>query len=480
MWLSPTRGASCSTTRTGLLVAFGGFVVTFIQQAFSLGADTDYEGTSARVRAGAELSANNIWSLTFAILIASVGLNVNSTAVIIGAMLISPLMGPIVGTGLALGTDDIALLRQSLRNLLLATVVALIASTLYFLISPLSDAQSELLARTKPTLYDVLIALFGGAAGIVAASRKTASPNVVSGVAIATALMPPLCTAGFGLAHGDLSFFLGALHLYLINALFICLATLGFVRALRFPRTRDPQAPPSRRVHTAIAVLTALLVVPSIYTGWRIIQETRFQRSARRFVTEQVLGSERTMLSSDLHYGSDSSMITTTVLGPLISPAGIDSLRGQLARYGLTRTALVVRQPLQQPSTLEGLREQLRQSLVQDVATRVTASGLAANQQTQLLTAQLDALRAAQFPTEQVFEELATIEPTLVSLALGHQASRAAAIDSARGTAVTVSALATWRTIPSRAAQQRVRAFLGLRLHVDSIAVTHALAASAR
>jgi hypothetical protein len=135
---------------------------------------------------------------------------------------------------------------------------------------------------------------------------------------------------------------------------------------------------------------------------------------------------------------------------------------------------------LQQPSTLEGLREQLRQSLVQDVATRVTASGLAANQQTQLLTAQLDALRAAQFPTEQVFEELATIEPMLVSLALGHQASRAAAIDSARGTAVTVSALATWRTFPSRAAQQRVRAFLGLRLHVDSIAVTHALAASAR
>ena len=172
-----------------------GMLQSFIHQLVSLRADTDYDGTVAQVRAGADLSASNIWSLAFAILIASVGLNVNSTAVIIGAMLISPLMGPIVGTGLALGTDDIQLLRRSLRNLAVSTTVALIVSTVYFFISPLADAQSELLARTRPTLYDVLIALFGGAAGIVAASRRTGGGNVVPGVAIATALMPPLCTA---------------------------------------------------------------------------------------------------------------------------------------------------------------------------------------------------------------------------------------------------------------------------------------------
>jgi len=197
-----------------------------ILQLFSLKPETDHDGTIQQVRSDAEFRSGNIWALVFAILIASVGLNVNSTAVIIGAMLISPLMGPIMGAGFGLATNDFTLLRRSLRNLLLATTVALVTSTLYFWISPLADAQSELLARTRPTLYDVLIALFGGGAGVVAVSRKGYKGNVVPGVAIATALMPPLCTAGFGIAQGNVWFFLGALHLYLINALFICLSTL--------------------------------------------------------------------------------------------------------------------------------------------------------------------------------------------------------------------------------------------------------------
>ncbi len=452
-------------------------MVSFLRGALSLRADTDYEGTTARVRADAELSASNIWSLTFAILIASVGLNVNSTAVVIGAMLISPLMGPIVGMGMALGTDDVPLLRRSLRNLTLATVVALAASTLYFFISPLSDAQSELLARTRPTLYDVLIALFGGGAGIVAASRRTAQQNVVSGVAIATALMPPLCTAGFGLAHGDLPFFLGAMHLFLINALFICLATIVFVRALRFTRASDPELPQNRRVHTAIALLTAALVLPSIYTGWNVVQETRFQHDARRFMTERVRRVDRTVLNADLHFDRDSSSISATVLGPLISPFALDSLRKELSSYGLRRTKLILRQPLQQPATLEGLREQLRQSLAQDVTTRANASGAAASAQTQLLTAQLEAMRAAQFPTAQIFQELVALEPTLTSLGLGRQATRA---DSLRGSEGTVMALATWMKLPSTAVQARVRTFLASRLHTESLTVTHVLAPRAR
>jgi len=394
-------------------------MASFLRPALSLRAGTDYERTIANVRADVELSASKIWSLTFAILIASVGLNVDSTAVIIGAMLVSPLMGPIVGMGLALGTDD----------------VALIASTSHFFISPLADALSELLSRTKPTLYDVLIALFGGGAGI------------------------------------------GAMHLFLINALFVCLSTRAFVRALRFTRVSDPQSPQNRRVHTAIALLTAALVVPSIYTGWNIVQETRFQRSARGFITERVRTPDRAVLSSDLQFDLDSSTITATVLGPLIPPDALDSLCNQLVRYGLQRARLVVLQPLQQPATLEALREQLRQSLSRDVTARAAASGAAASQQTQLLTVQLNAMRAAQFPTAQVFRELSSLEPALTSLGLGRRATR---VDSLSGSEGAVMVLATWTKLPSTAVQQRVRAFLTSRLHTDSLTVTHVLTGPVR
>lgn len=160
----------------------------------------------------------NAWILACAIVVASVGLNVNSTAVIIGAMLISPLMGPIVGAGFALGTFDFPLLKKSLKNLLIATLISLVVSFIYFLLSPFKEAQSELLARTSPNIYDVMIAIFGGLVGVIAITRVDKG-NPIPGVAIATALMPPLCTAGYGLAIGNFSFFAGALFLYLYNKL---------------------------------------------------------------------------------------------------------------------------------------------------------------------------------------------------------------------------------------------------------------------
>lgn len=176
----------------------------------------------------------NLWILACAIVVASVGLNVNSTAVIIGAMLISPLMGPIVGAGFALGTYDFVILKKSAKNLLIATVVSLLVSTIYFFISPFKDAQSELLARTSPNIYDVLIAFFGGLVGVIATTRAEKG-NPIPGVAIATALMPPLCTAGYGLAMGNYTYFLGALYLYTINCFFICLATFAIVKYLQYP-----------------------------------------------------------------------------------------------------------------------------------------------------------------------------------------------------------------------------------------------------
>ena len=207
----------------------------FIRDRFNLETDkADELETIEYIRKNVEFKGPNLWILIFAIFIASIGLNVNSTAVIIGAMLISPLMGPILGIGTGAAINDLDLLKKAFNNLAIATLFGVATSTIYFSISPLSDAQSELLARTNPTIWDVLIAFFGGLAGIVAGSRKEKS-NAVPGVAIATALMPPLCTAGYGLATGNLYYFLGAFYLYFINGVFISVATYLIVRLLRYP-----------------------------------------------------------------------------------------------------------------------------------------------------------------------------------------------------------------------------------------------------
>ena len=176
------------------------------------------------VRSSISFRGSNVWILACAIVVASIGLNVNSTAVVIGAMLISPLMGPIIGAGFGLGMYDFELVKKSLKNLLIATLVGLFVSTMYFFLSPFKETQTELLSRTSPNIYDVLIAFFGGLVGVIAITRVEKG-NPIPGVAIATALMPPLCTAGYGMAIGNLKFFFGALFLYNINCVFICIST---------------------------------------------------------------------------------------------------------------------------------------------------------------------------------------------------------------------------------------------------------------
>ena len=214
---------------------FWRWLVSKFRELANIREDTDVQATIDSIKKSVEFRGPNVWMLAFAIIVASVGLNVNSTAVIIGAMLISPLMGPINGIGLAVGTMDLAMFRHSVKNLGVMVLISLLASTTYFLITPLSDAQSELLARTTPTIYDVFIAFFGGAAGILALSRKAQAITTISGVAIATALMPPLCTAGFGLASAQWSYFFGAFYLFFINSFFIATATFLMVRYLHFP-----------------------------------------------------------------------------------------------------------------------------------------------------------------------------------------------------------------------------------------------------
>jgi uncharacterized hydrophobic protein (TIGR00271 family) len=241
----------------------------------------DYETIDQSIKTGIIFKGTNLWILVFAIFIASIGLNMNSTAVIIGAMLISPLMGPINGMGYSIAIYDFALFRLALKNFAFAVGASLLASTLYFTITPLSTAHSELLARTTPTIYDVLIALVGGLAGMVATSSRHKG-NVIIGVAIATALMPPLCTAGYGLATGQLRYFFGAFYLFTINTVFIGISATVTSRLLKFPFRSIVDVRQKTRVNRWVLAVIFITTIPSVYLGYELVQNERFQEKAER------------------------------------------------------------------------------------------------------------------------------------------------------------------------------------------------------
>ena len=258
----------------------------FIQRHIFIYDELDTAGAAQRIKSSIWFRGTNVWILAFSIVIASVGLNVNSTAVIIGAMLVSPLMGPIIGAGLALGTNDLDLLKAAGRNLLVMVLISLAASTLFFIVSPLALVNpTELEARTSPTIYDVLIALFGGLAGILENSRKERG-TVLSGVAIATALMPPLCTAGYGLAHWQLHFFFGALYLFIINSVFIALATYIMVKYLRFETVAGLDVAGAKRRRNVISAVLVIVLVPSIWTAIELIGDNNYERNVQLMMEE--------------------------------------------------------------------------------------------------------------------------------------------------------------------------------------------------
>ncbi len=236
------------------------------------------------IRKGIIFKGTNLWVLMFAIIVASVGLNMNSTAVIIGAMLISPLMGPINGMGYSIATYNFDLFRQSLKNFNFAVIASLFASTVYFALSPISTAHSELLARTSPTIYDVLIALFGGLAGIVAISSRLKG-NVIPGVAIATALMPPLCTAGYGLATFQFNYFFGAVYLFTINTIFIAFASVWVSQILKFPIRGAIEERRKKKINSTITAIITVVLLPSIYFGYQLTQQEKFFQSASKYVS---------------------------------------------------------------------------------------------------------------------------------------------------------------------------------------------------
>lgn len=267
--------------------------------------EVDTEAAAEKIKGNIPFRGANVWILAFSIVIASVGLNVNSTAVIIGAMLISPLMGPITGIGLAVGTNDGPLLKNATKNLVIMMSISLVASCLFFIISPLQLVNpTELEARTSPTIYDVLIALFGGLAGILESCRKEKG-TVLSGVAIATALMPPLCTAGYGLANGSLHFFLGASFLFLINCVFIILATYVMVKYFHFKQAEYASVEVQQKTRKIISVVIVLVVIPSIFSAVNVIGDNNFEKNVQQFISANKITGDAYMYDYKIHTGKD-------------------------------------------------------------------------------------------------------------------------------------------------------------------------------
>ena len=341
--------------------------------------------------------ATNLWILIFAIFIASLGLNVNSTAVIIGAMLISPLMGPIVGIGYSAAINDSGLLRKSLINYVFALTVGFLASAVYFIMTPIHEAQSELLSRVYPTLYDVLIATFGGFAGILAAC-STQKGNVVPGVAIATALMPPLCTAGYGLAELNMHYLFGALYLYLINSVFIAVATFVTVRYLRYPYKEFLNDKEKKRSQAVIIAVVLLTAIPSVYFAYDIVQKNKFNKVANEFVR-----NECTVIGTDVWKKNVIAEDNTIELGYINSEPSdsiVNILKYRLENvYKLKGVNLIV------------TTGRIKKEKEVIVSTQVSID----KQELDQLQFALDSLKLEEETSKTVYKELKALYPTLTS-----------------------------------------------------------------
>ena len=309
----------------------------FLKETSNISEGTDYIGTTEGIKKDIEFKGHGVWILVISIFIASIGLNVNSTAVVIGAMLISPLMGPIMGIGLSLGTNDWPTLMKSIKSFGTMTLIAMISSALYFYITPLSEIQPELVARTKPTPLDVFIAFFGGLAGIIAGSRKEKS-NVIPGVAIATALMPPLCTAGYGLANGNWEFFFGAFYLYFLNSLFIMISTVLIVRFLRFPIIHFVDKVTEKKVKLYMAVFLLVVIIPSGIIFWGVIKESVFHQKADQFISDNFDFPETNVDGRRIIYTDTLATIEVSLNGKNISKDQKDDVQRKLALYDITST----------------------------------------------------------------------------------------------------------------------------------------------
>lgn len=385
------------------------FIRSFLRYRFDLSEDQERPAdTIDAVHHDIEFRGTNLWMLIFAVFVASVGLNVNSTAVIIGAMLISPLMGPTMGIGLGVGVNDFDLIKKAAKNLAVMVTFSIATSTLYFLITPLSEARSELLARTTPAIWDVLIAFFGGLAGIVGVTRKEKT-NVVAGVAIATALMPPLCTAGYGLATGQWYYFLGAFYLFFINTVFISVSTLLVVRLLKFPKKEFVSHELEQRVRRNVIAVVMLTALPSIYMTYYIAQQALFNQRVLRFAQEEFQFKHTQLLKTESEYDRKRPSIRFYAVGAPLDSTNLRQLQLRLGSYGLEGANLEIRQGAitQEKTDLTVLRAGILEDLYRHNEEVIAGK----NEQINLLQTELNRYHRLESNAEAIANELKALQP---------------------------------------------------------------------
>lgn len=401
----------------------------------------DILGTTESIKKEMVFRGHTAWVLIFSILIASIGLNANSTAVIIGAMLISPLMGPIVAIGLSVGTSDYDLLKRALKNFLIAVVISLFVSTVYFWLTPLKEAKSELLARTSPTILDVMIAFFGGFAGIVAGSIRERG-NVVPGVAIATALMPPLCTAGFGIATGQYRFFFGAMYLFFINSVFISLATVLTVRYMKFPQKAFVDHVREKRIKKIMTIFIILVILPSAVLFIQVIKQSRFETNAGLFVKEVVSAPYSQLLNSSFKYSDKEAAINLYFIGEPLSDSSINAWLFRLSDYQLVSNESYFSSMLLPDTTIikvyqnyygdgdkitqdeinkmnENLQKEIRVGVLEDIYVKNEEKIKEKDERIRELEAKLSEFRVDEIPMQQLFKEIQVQYPRISEISYG-------------------------------------------------------------
>ncbi|MEG1585347.1 MAG: TIGR00341 family protein [Bacteroidales bacterium] len=394
------------------------------------------------IAGGIEFKGTNLWVLIFAIFVASLGLNMNSIPVIIGAMLISPLMGPIMGIGLGLGVVDLDLIKRSFKNLAVATLFGMLTSCLYFLISPIDEARSELLARTTPTIYDVLIAFFGGMAGIIATGSKEKG-NVIPGVAIATALMPPLCTSGYGLATAQWNFFFGAFYLYMINCVYIGFATWLGVRILKLPKKPSQDDKKRKRLVNWISVLVLLTAMPSIYITYKILKDNIQQTQVQSFVTQQFDFPETQVLNKQVILKNKQKILEISLIGQNIPQDSINIISSKMPFYGLNDMKLQVVQGYTPGASMN--EQVLNSTIMQDLLKHNQT--MLDRQKKEIDSLQLNLMGYQRLDSigMVIAPEIKIIFPQVVSLAVAN--TYASQLDSMRLAPVTLAIVSTDKKI---------------------------------
>tara|TARA_R110002050_G_scaffold49818_2_gene115527 strand:+ start:5902 stop:7371 length:1470 start_codon:yes stop_codon:yes gene_type:complete len=426
--------------------------------------NADPNDTIESIKVDIDFKGYNVWILIFSILIASIGLNVNSGAVVIGAMLISPLMGPILGVGLSLGINDWSTMKRSLQNFAVMFTVSIITSTVYFLLTPLVDAQSELLARTRPTLLDVIVAFIGGLAGILAANRKIKN-NVVPGVAIATALMPPLCTAGYGIATGQWGFFFGAFYLFLINSIFISLATFLTVRFLAFPVKDFVDPERAKRARRYVFAVLLLIIVPSGFTFYQVVSESYLTRRVDEFVQENIFYDGAELVKKDFIANEDDThSLNLVFFGENIPLKVVDSWRKKLTNYNLENIQIKV----VQPQSMEEMNSTEVNKLV-DVFSKSQIELQTKEQTITQLRLALNQEMNMRLPIDQLMAELKVNHPRLHTIGMARMIELN---EGEKDTLITTNLYWSLQdTLGLKPESEQISDWLKVRLNLDTVVV---------